>query len=182
MGKTNREASYIGTKEVTIAVMASTLTNLVVFLPIANMSSLIGKFLVELALAATFATVFSLFFSFTLTPMLSSLMLPKEEKKNRLALKLTAIYDSWDVLYKKSLVYILNNKKRSFSVFGISILAFLAATMFYGPRIGFEFLPQFDDGKIKVEVELPEGYNLAETANSLKAIEDIAKNIPKLNA
>jgi HAE1 family hydrophobic/amphiphilic exporter-1 len=175
MGKSSKEASYIGTKEVTVAVMASTLTNLVVFLPIANMSSLIGRFLVELALTATFATLFSLFFSFTLTPMLSSLLLPKEEKQSKLAKKLTAVYDSWDRLYKKSLVYILNNKKRSLYVLGVTTLIFIAATLYYGPRLGFEFLPQFDDGKIKVEVELPEGYNLNETAKALKSIEERVK-------
>lgn len=180
MGKNNFDASYIGTKEVTIAVMASTLTNLVVFLPIANMSSLVGRFLVELALAATFATLFSLFFSFTLTPMLSSLFLPKVEKRGRLSIKLNAIYDSWDAKYRKSLVYILKNKKRSWIVFGTSILAFILATMFYGPRIGFEFLPQFDDGKIKVEVELPEGYNLNETANALKFMEERIKKHPEV--
>ena len=180
MGKSNREASYIGTKEVTVAVMASTLTNLVVFLPIANMSSLIGRFLVELALAATFATLFSLFFSFTLTPMLSALFLPKDEKRSKLALKLNAIYDSWDALYRKSLVFILRDKKTSFLVFGVSILAFIISMMFYGPRIGFEFLPQFDDGKIKVEVELPEGNNLNETAGVLKSIEERVKKHPEV--
>lgn len=175
MGKSNKEASYIGTKEVTVAVMASTLTNLVVFLPIANMSSLIGRFLVELALTATFATLFSLFFSFTLTPMLSSLFLPKEDKQSRLAKKLTAVYDSWDALYKKSLIFLLKNKKRSFYVLGGAILIFIISTIYYGPKLGFEFLPQFDDGKIKVEVELPEGYNLNETAKVLKSIEERVK-------
>lgn len=175
MGKSNKEASYIGTKEVTVAVMASTLTNLVVFLPIANMSSLVGRFLVELALTATFATLFSLFFSFTLTPMLSSLMLPKEEKKNKLAAKLTAVYDSWDAAYKRLLTVILRNKINSLVVFAVAIIIFIVSTMFYAPRIGFEFMPQFDDGKIKIEVELPEGDNLTETAKSLQSIENRIK-------
>ncbi len=180
MGKSNKEASLDGTKEVMVAVLASTLTNLVVFLPIANMSSMIGKFLVELALTATFATIFSLIFSFTLTPMLASLMLPKVSKPNKFSDKLNAIYDSWDAKYKQLLVFILRNKKTSWLVVGISFLTFIIATMFYAPRIGFEFLPQFDDGKIKIEVELPEGYNISETANVLKSIEDRVKNHPEV--
>lgn len=180
MGNDNKEAAYKGTKEVTVAVMASTLTNLVVFLPIANMSSLIGRFLVELALAATFATIFSLFFSFTLTPMLSSLLLPKVERKSRFSSFMNGIYDKWEVLYKRSLNFILANKKRSVLVFAASIAAFLLSAIIFGPRIGVEFIPQFDDGKIKIEVELPEGYNLEETAKSLKQIEDKIKTHPEI--
>ncbi|MEJ2617998.1 MAG: efflux RND transporter permease subunit, partial [Ignavibacteriaceae bacterium] len=81
LGKKNKEAAFKGTSEVTVAVLASTLTNLVVFLPIANMSSLVGQWLKELALAAVFATIFSLIMSFTLTPMLASLILPEVKKK-----------------------------------------------------------------------------------------------------
>ncbi|PIW99978.1 MAG: acriflavin resistance protein, partial [Ignavibacteria bacterium CG_4_8_14_3_um_filter_37_9] len=169
-----------GTKEVMVAVLASTLTNLVVFLPIANMSSMVGKFLVELALTATFATIFSLVFSFTLTPMLASLMLPKVNKPNKFSDKLNAVYDSWDAKYKRLLVIILKNKKRSWITVGSSVLIFIIATMFYAPRIGFEFLPQFDDGKIKIEVELPEGYNLNETAGVLNSIEDRVKKHPEV--
>lgn len=176
MGKSNKEASLDGTKEVVVAVMASTLTNLVVFLPIANMSSLVGKFLVELALTATFATIFSLVFSFTLTPMLASLMLPKISKPSKISSKLNSLYDSWDAKYKLLLIAILKNKKTSLIVVLGSFLVFIITSMFYAPRIGFEFLPQFDDGKIKVEVELPEGYNINETAGVLKTIEDRIKN------
>ncbi len=82
LGYSPKDAAYFGTSEVTVAVLASTLTNLIVFLPIANMSSIVGEFLKDLALAATFTTLFSLFNSFTLTPMLASLFLRKEEKES----------------------------------------------------------------------------------------------------
>ena len=175
MGKSNKEASLDGTREVVVAVLASTLTNLVVFLPIANMSSMVGKFLVELALTATFATIFSLIFSFTLTPMLASLMLPKENKSNKFSDKLNATYDLWDLKYKQLLIFVLRNKKTSWAAVSGAFLIFILATIFYAPRIGFEFLPQFDDGKIKIEVELPQGYNMTETAGVLKSIEDRVK-------
>ncbi len=85
MGETIRQAAYKGTSEVGVAVLASTLTNIVVFLPIANMSSMVGLWLRELALAAVFATIFSLIMSFTLTPLLSSLILSKEHTTGKLA-------------------------------------------------------------------------------------------------
>jgi hydrophobic/amphiphilic exporter-1 (mainly G- bacteria), HAE1 family len=180
MGHNNREASYKGTAEVTVAVIASTLTNLVVFLPIANMSSMVGLFLRELALAASFATIFSLIFSFTLTPMLSSLLLPTVEKESKLSKKLHSIYDSWDRVYAKWLAYVLKNKKISFVVIVVSFLAFIITTAYYAPKIGFEFIPHSDDGKIKIEAELPEGYNLHETGEVLKVIEDSVKTLPEV--
>ncbi|MFC2084406.1 efflux RND transporter permease subunit [Bacteroidota bacterium] len=180
LGKNNKEASYVGTKEVAIAVIAATLTNLVVFLPIANMSSLVGRFLRELALAASFATIFSLIFSFTLTPMLASLMLPRTDKTGKLSRKLNSIFASWDNFYRKWLSRSLKNKRRSLLIIGAAFLLFISATVYYGPKLGFEFMPQFDDGKIRIQVELPEGYNLNETSDVLFELENRLKKYPEV--
>jgi HAE1 family hydrophobic/amphiphilic exporter-1 len=180
LGKNNKDAALIGTNEVTVAVLASTMTNLVVFLPIATMSSMVGMFLRELALAATYATLFSLVFSFTLTPMLASLMLGKKEKEGKIAARLNKTYDSWDAKYKSLLAGMLKSKKRAALIVAGSFLLFIVVMMTLGPRIGFEFSPASDDGKIKIEVELPEGFNLSETANVLKQIEDKIKNHPEV--
>ncbi|MCF8241679.1 MAG: efflux RND transporter permease subunit [Melioribacteraceae bacterium] len=175
MGKDNKRSSYIGTTEVVVAVLAATMTNLVVFLPIASMTSIVGRFLRELALAASFATLFSLIFSFTLTPMLASLILPQKLSAGKISNKLNAVFKSWDELYRGILTKILKTKLRSWIVIGSAFSIFIAATIIYGPRIGFEFMPQLDDGKIKIEVELPEGFNLNETAVVLENIENIVK-------
>ncbi|MBU2492603.1 MAG: efflux RND transporter permease subunit [Bacteroidetes bacterium] len=179
LGRENKDAAYTGTIEVTVAVVASTLTNLVVFLPILNMSSMVGRFLKELALAASFATIFSLLFSFTLTPMLASLMLPKTEKEGRISAKLNKIYDSWDAWYGGILSRILT-KRNSLIILISAFTLFIASLMYYGPKLGFEFMPQFDDGKVKVDVELPEGINLNECANVLKLIEQRIKHHPEV--
>ncbi|MFC2133589.1 efflux RND transporter permease subunit [Bacteroidota bacterium] len=175
LGLNNEDAAYIGTSEVTVAVLASTLTNLVVFLPIAAMSSVVGQFLRELALAASFATIFSLIYSFTLTPMLSSIILPKDNKMSDLGKKINDFFKTWDEFYRKELKALLKSKGRSLLVVIGSLVLFLFTSFYYAPKLGFEFMPQMDDGKLKVEVELPEGYNLNETAAVLKAIEDKIK-------
>ena len=180
LGRNNREASYKGTSEVTVAVIASTLTNLVVFLPIANMTSMVGLFLRELALAASFATIFSLVFSFTLTPMLASFILPDTEKESKLGNKMQDIYASWDRYYQKILTKVLKNKLVSAAVIGVSFLLFIVSLLYYGPQLGVEFIPQTDDGKIKIEVELPEGYNLQETAKVLKEVESRVTSHPEV--
>lgn len=180
MGKDNKRASYFGTTEVMVAVLAATMTNIVVFLPIANMSSMVGRFLRELALAASFATLFSLLFSFTLTPMLASLILPQKLTVGKISNWLNKLFKSWDDGYQKLLTKVLKNKLRSVTVIATAFILFILSTIIYVPNIGFEFMPNLDDGKIKVEVELPEGYNLYETANVLSVIEDRLKRYPEV--
>ena len=72
MGKSDRESASIGTSEIAVAVVAATLTNVVVFTPIAFMSGIIGQFFKQFGLTVAFATLFSLLVSFTLTPMMAS--------------------------------------------------------------------------------------------------------------
>ncbi len=82
-GDDPKVASERGTTEIAVAVAAATLTNIVVFTPIAFMSGIIGRFFLQFGLTVTFATLFSLLVSLTLTPMLASVMLKKSEKEKR---------------------------------------------------------------------------------------------------
>ncbi len=175
MGETIKQASFKGTSEVTVAVLASTLTNIVVFLPIANMSSMVGLWLRELALAAVFATIFSLIMSFTLTPLLSSLILSKEHKTGKLASWFNNFEARQTEIYKKLLGFVLHSKFRSLITVAVAIIIFIIVIMIFGPKLGFEFIPQTDDGKVRITVELPAGYNLEETAATVRLIEDRIK-------
>jgi len=56
-----------------------------------------------------------------------------------------------------------------------SIVLFILVMMIFGPKLGFEFIPQTDDGKISVTVELPSGYNLDETARTIRQVEERVK-------
>lgn len=176
MGKSSKEAALSGTTEVAVAVIAATLTNLVVFLPIANMSSIVGRFLRELALATSFATIFSLLYSFTLTPMLASLMIGHGEKQSTFGKKVNDFYKSWDEFYRRLLRKSLKNKTISSAIIAGSFILFIASVIFYGPKIGFDFVPHLDNGKISINVELPEGYNLKETGLVMRQIENKIKH------
>jgi HAE1 family hydrophobic/amphiphilic exporter-1 len=172
LGMNNKDAAYHGTSGVTVAVLAATLTNLVVFLPIVNMSSLVGQWLKELAMAAVFATIFSLIMSFTLTPMLASLILPKGKvKKGRAAQWFDRMEEKIIGIYKNILSGILKTKFRSWMTVLSAFALFLLTMMFVAPHIGFDFLPSFDNGKIRVTIELPQGYNLYETSEVVKQVE-----------
>lgn len=175
LGEDNKNSAIKGTNEVALAVLASTLTNLVVFLPIINMSSIVGMYLREFALAATFATIFSLIMSFTLTPMLSSLILPKEVKTKKIKAFFDSIEEKTVELYTNTLAFVLKNKWVSLAAIIITLISFVAVIGFYGPKLGFEFIPAIDDGLIKIEVEYPQSYNLETTIKSLNEIDNILK-------
>jgi HAE1 family hydrophobic/amphiphilic exporter-1 len=171
MGHTRQKAADIGTSEIAVAVIASTMTNIVVFLPIAAMSSLVGQFFQQFALTVTYATIFSIIASFTVTPMLASLILPeKDTKKHRIGEKLEAMFQSWEDWYRHILKYVLTNKLRSGLVVVVSFLIFILSMMFVAPQVGFEFFPFIDEGDLRIEVELPLGYNLDESSALLQEI------------
>lgn len=172
MGKLNKKASYEGTTEVTVAVLASSLTNMVVFLPIANMSSMVGLFLAELALAASFATIMSIIMSFTLTPMLASRLLSKDNKRGRFGQWVDTFEQTMSGFYRAILKMILKNRWASFLVIVISFGMLVLVGVIYGPHLGGEFMPSFDNGKLGITVELPGGYNLDETAKVINVIEE----------
>ncbi|MEA1980981.1 MAG: efflux RND transporter permease subunit [candidate division Zixibacteria bacterium] len=174
MGANNAKAASVGTSEVVVAVLAATATNIAVFLPVANMSSMVGQFFKEFALTVTFATLFSLIISFTLTPMMASLILSEnnENKKKKRGIgdfiedRLSGL-ESW---YKKMLSALLKGKKRSVAVLLISLIALVGSFSIAG-NIGFEFFPFVDEGDISIKVELPNGYELEQTAAIIQLIE-----------
>ena len=173
MGKNNIDASLQGSSEVTTAVIASTATNLVVFLPIAAMSSMVGQFFKEFALTVSIATIFSLIMSFTLTPMLASLILPKEEKLSWFGKIMEGVFQKFEKAYEVVLRAVLKNRVMPvlFTIF--MIIALISTFVFVAPKLGFEFMPEFDEGDIEVKIELPDGSNLSQTSAKLKEIEAI---------
>ncbi|MBL7034077.1 MAG: efflux RND transporter permease subunit, partial [Candidatus Delongbacteria bacterium] len=180
MGHNRKLSAAQGTNEIAVAVIASASTNLVVFLPIAAMAGMVGRFFKEFALTVTYATLFSLLISFTLTPMLASLILPDHDnKKHRLGAILEGWFKSWERLYRRILQFLLSRK-----LYGI-LLILLTMVLFFGSlplggKVGFEFMPSMDEGIVTIEVELPEGYNLDETAQLLQTIESRITHHPEI--
>jgi len=173
MGHSRRVAADSGTAEITVAVLASTLTNIVVFLPLAMMDTMIGQFLKEFALTVTFATIFSLIISFTLTPMLASILIPEKQKKNKIGEAAENMFHRWEANYHKILAFILHSKGRSVVVTILAFVLFIATMMTVAPKLGFELFPISDEGIIKIDFELPVGYNLEQTTDMYQDIENI---------
>ena len=171
MGHDRTTAADRGTSEVTVAVLASTMTNIAVFLPMATMSGLAGLFLQEFALAVSFATIFSMLISFTLTPMLASKLLPDHDRKKHpigdwLENRVHRMERGYGVMLEK----VLHSKPRSAVLIAITLGLFgFALTGF--SRIPFEFQPAMDQGDVRIEAELSPGTDLGETATILGEVE-----------
>lgn len=173
MGHSRRVAADAGTAEITVAVLASTLTNIVVFVPLAMMNTMIGQFIREFALTVTFATIFSLIISFTLTPMLASILIPEKKKLHPLGDKMEKMFHRWETGYKKGLSKVLKSKWTAVVTIILAFILFIGSMNIFGSKLGFELFPSTDEGKISIDFELPIGYNLDETAALYNEIENI---------
>lgn len=162
-----REAAVIGANEVATAVFASVLTNIAVFLPMANMEGITGQFFKSLGLTIVAAAAVSLFLSFTFAPLLASIILKNKREGSKKG-GLEKIFDKLSNSYIKILEVAIRFK---FIVVFLTF-GFLAATVVYiAPKIGLEFFPQGDEGIISINLEMPSGTSLTETDRTLALIE-----------
>ena len=174
----SREARWTaareGAAEQTVAILASAGTNVVVMLPIAMMSSLMGKFFVPFATATLIVNAVSIVVSFTLTPMLCALVMkPEAEQTGRLARwgrSWEATLVRWGVAYGAWLRR-LGARRGARAVAALGFLALLAASLAFGTRgLGFALLENDDWGRAFVRLEFPDYYDLARTQAATLAI------------
>lgn len=172
MGIGRKEAADKGSSEIFVAVVASTLTNVMVFLPIANMAGMAGRFFIQFALTVTYATLFSLIASFTITPMLASLIIPENPKRSKVGDIIEAWMKRMEKDYGRTLHAIIDKK-----VFASLILLITAGLLIFSvslfPKIGMEFMPTMDEGYVQINVELPQGYNLDATKETVDQVFDV---------
>jgi HAE1 family hydrophobic/amphiphilic exporter-1 len=181
MGHSREKAASSGTAEVTVAVVASTLTNVCVFLPLGTMGGIIGQFIGDFAITVVIATLFSLLISLTLTPMLASLILPEtQKKKNKVSQKIEDFFKSLESGYAFLLEKILHNRLRSTLLIMGTVIVFVGSMAAFR-IIPFEFSPAMDSGTVNVEVELSEDASLDQTAEVLKIIEERIAGFNEVN-
>ena len=161
------------TAGVAVAVLASALTNIVVFVPVGMMRSLAGRFLSCFGVVTAAATFASLFISFTLTPILSSLLLRHEPRFNRHLMWLfrpwQRTYERMEGGYGRSLQFFA---RRAGLFVGLTLAALISTLAWVTPRVPSDFIPQSDQGEVSVKLEYPGDFNLDETirrANSVAA-------------
>ncbi|MGL4790546.1 MAG: efflux RND transporter permease subunit, partial [Anaerotignaceae bacterium] len=170
-GYDEREAAAKGANEVAMAVTASTLTTMGVFVPLLFISGTMGDVFKDLSLTICFALIASLAVSLTFVPMACSQLIKKEQvmeemlenRPKTLGSRFLHLWgrglDKLESGYTKLLSKCLVNKKK---VVVLVIIIFIA-TLSLVPRMGFDFMPEMDEGVVAVSVSLPNGTVLEET-------------------
>lgn len=166
-GMTLLEAVITGTGQVGGAITASTVTTIVVFLPIVYLNGASSEMFRDQAWTVAFALLSSLFVAMLVIPMLISSLFPDKSKKN---ISTSALQFSW---YKGFLEKTL--EKRNLVIF-LSVII-LAVTGLLIPQLGSEFMPKSESAEFTVGLKLPEGTSLERTNNTAVKTEGIIKEL-----
>ena len=169
------QAASSGVKEIGTAVMATTLSLLIIFLPLAYMGGMIGKFMRSYGLTIAFAIAVSLFVAFTLTPMLCSRFLRvKHGPKGPFERRVDALNDFLRERYGRMVVWSLHHR---WTVVAIAAAIVLSTPVFL-IQVGKDFLPPDDSGEFEIKFKAPEGTSLSATDSILRQIEAEVRRLP----
>lgn len=177
MGKSRWRAAFDGSKEIGFAVMATTISLVAVFIPLAFLQGSVGRLFNEFGLTVAVAVLISGFVALTLTPMLCSQILrPLHGVSNSWASRsFDSFFDFLDRIYRRSLAYAVSH--RVVSLGGVVVLVAIGVAMLrFLPR---ELVPVEDRGTAFGIVIAPEGATLAYTDRYMRQIEDILMKVPE---
>lgn len=167
------QAAIQGTGDIGLAVLATTLSLAIIFIPIALMGGIVGRFMSSFGYTAAFAIMVSLLVSFTLTPMLCSRFLkPSQQAKG--ATKESWLFLMFDVPYKRMLRWSMNHRW----VIVAACVVVLVSTVPLFMIIGKDFLPNDDQSEFEVTVRLPPGSSLEGSDAVMKGLEAEVKKVP----
>jgi len=175
-GKPARFAAEFATAEIGLAVLATTLSVVAVFVPVAYTKGIVGRFFFPFAMTVAFSVLISMFVSFTLDPMLSSRLLRKQEKLNPFFAFLERLFTSTEHLYERILRFSLAHR------FMVLLLAagVFSSTIFIANYLRAEFIPVEDQSELNVVVRAPLGSSVERTREVLERIRERVKTIPEV--
>ena len=175
-GKPPREAASFGTDEIALAVAATTFSLAGVFVPVAFMEGIVGRFLFQFGMTVAVAITLSLIVSLTLTPMLCARFLRRSERHGRLFTAVGNFLDRVDARYRGGLDRALRRRGLTLAVAGVVTLAGL----FVGYGIPKELTPTTDESGFVVFFETPVSSSLAHTDRSMRQLEEILFGLPEI--
>ncbi|HTG91508.1 MAG TPA: efflux RND transporter permease subunit [Pyrinomonadaceae bacterium] len=179
------QAAIEGTKEIGLAVMATTLSLLAVFLPVGFMGGIVGRFMSSFGLTSSFAIAVSLLVSFTLTPMLAARLIKRSDDKKERAFergtepsdhgsKESRFYRPIDRTYTAMLKWSMAHRWVVVAACVIVIVSIVPLFMF----VGKNFLPVDDQAQFEVNLRAPEGSSLASTAQLAERVATDLRKLP----
>ena len=185
MGKSPLQAALDGTREIGLAVVATTLTIVAVFLPVAFMDGIIGRFFYQFGIAVSCAVLLSMLVSFTLDPMLSARW-PEPPghgpdagtRRGRLLLAFEAGLVRLGTHYERAIAWALDNRLRMLGYAVLSLLLALAGARL----VGKEFVPEPDLGEISLRFSAPVGATLDYSERKARQVERLLRELPEVRA
>ncbi|HEX3141947.1 MAG TPA: efflux RND transporter permease subunit, partial [Rhizobacter sp.] len=193
MGKDHHTAAREGTDEIGLAVMATTFAICAVFVPVAFMGGIVGKFFFPFGVTVTVAVLVSLFVSFTLDPMLSSVWRdpPGQRLRNlpvirQLIQGTDHALDVMHTLYEKLIRWAFSDRRYlRMSPRALILLAggasFVCA-LALAPLVGSEFIPQTDQGFTQLSLRMAIGSSLARSDEKVRQVEEIVATFPEVKS
>ncbi len=167
------QAAIEGTREIGLAVLATTLSLVAVFLPVAFMEGIIGRFMYSFGLTMAFSILVSLLVAFTVTPMMSSRWLSMDKDSGRSS-KDSRFFRLLDNGYERLLRWAMAHR---WVVVTAAVAALLAIVPLF-MMVGKDFLPKNDESQFEVSVRTPEGTTLEQTELTATRIGREIKRIP----
>ncbi|GHA31500.1 nodulation protein NolG [Devosia pacifica] len=183
MGKTHRQAALEGTNEIGLAVLATTLSIVAVFLPVAFMEGILGRFFLQFGVTVSVAVLISLFVAFTLDPMMSSVWYDPDAHPGKKRGPIGRAVAQFDRLferiahgYRGLLRWCLKHRK---STLAVALLSFIG-TFFVFPLVGVEFVPATDTSEFQVDLETPQGSSIDYTASKVRQVDALLQSLPEV--
>jgi len=183
MGKDHFRAAREGTEEIGLAVMATTFAIVAVFVPVAFMRGIIGKFFYQFGITVAVAVLVSLFVSFTLDPMLSSIWRDPAEGRfkrfpwmERVMGRVERAIDWLHEVYGSLLEWALGNRGK---VIAIALVIFFSSFLLV-PLVGTEFAPDTDEGRTSFRINTPVGSSLEYTDAKARQVEALLRTYPEV--
>ncbi|HTL71555.1 MAG TPA: efflux RND transporter permease subunit [Candidatus Eisenbacteria bacterium] len=171
------EAARQGAKQITFAAIAATLALVAIFLPVAFMTGVIGRFFFQFGVAISAAVLFSLLEALTLTPMRASQFLDAGERKSRFGKAVEKWFENLSRFYARVLTLAL---KIPWLVVLASVVFFVFSILLFKP-LRKEFVPAQDQGYFLLRLQTPVGSSLPYTNERFKKAEDFVQSMPEMN-
>lgn len=173
-GHSSTQAAILAMNEIGFAVIATSLSIVAVFIPVAFMKGLVGQFFYEFGMTVTFAVVVSTLIAIALSPMLCVSFLKLPSQQGRLYRFSERIFTTIEAAYEKLLGVSL---RRRWLVVTAAIATFIGSTMLL-PFIGQEFTPVADEGQFQIQAEAPVGSSIETTSRLAHEIEKLVVTLP----
>ncbi|HEY0096328.1 MAG TPA: efflux RND transporter permease subunit, partial [Archangium sp.] len=174
-------AASNGTRDVGLAVLATTFALVAVFIPVAFMPGMVGQFLQQFGITISVAVLISLFISFTLDPMLSARLAKQRQhgeahREHAVAAAIRRFLDDSERVYSRILRWVLDHKWLTTGITAlVMVVSFGAAS-----RLGVEFISPEDRSQFIVQLILPDASNLSQTEARVAEAEKLLKDIPEV--